>query len=160
MAEVGESISRMPARLLGLRSGSPRRRLCDCSVENRLPAPVPRNRTRAPCLEAQSFFAGDFRDRTFGREVAVKNDQVAVFFDRIVERSDDGLAGWIRLPHLASVSAMVLAGDGQAIAVQQAGVQQHFHQRTNAANRDQFGHEMLAARLQIGQHRHAFADAW
>ena len=43
--------------------------------------------------------------------------------------------------------------------MQQAGVEQHLHQRPDAADGDQFGHEMLAARFQIGEHRHALADA-
>ena len=34
-------------------------------------------------VEAQAFLAGDFRDRAFGREVAVEDDEVAVLFDRI-----------------------------------------------------------------------------
>ena len=59
----------------------------------------------------------------------------------------------------ASVSRHGFAGDGEAVAVEQFFVEQHFHQRADAADGDEFGHEMFSARLQIGEHGHAFADA-
>ena len=68
------------------------------------------------------------------------------------------LAFRIRL-HIGQVFRQGFAGDGQAIAVQQALVQQRFHQRLDAADFDQFGHQVFAAGFQVGQHRHMFADA-
>ena len=59
----------------------------------------------------------------------------------------------------ASVSRHGLAGDGEAVAVEQAGVEQRLHERTDAADGDEFGHEMFAAGLEVGEHGHAFADA-
>ncbi len=46
--------------------------------------------------EAQAFLAGNFRDRAFGGEVAVEDDEVAVLLDRLVERTNDRLAVRIR----------------------------------------------------------------
>jgi hypothetical protein len=43
--------------------------------------------------------------------------------------------------------------------VQQPGVEQHFHERADTTDRDQFRHEVLAARPEVGEHRHACADA-
>ena len=91
-------------------------------------------------------------------EVAVKNDEVAVLFDRIVKSADDLLTRRIRL-HVGEILGHRFAGDGQAIAVQQTSVEQHLHQRPNAADGDEFGHQISAARLQVGEHGHVFADA-
>ena len=52
-----------------------------------------------------------------------------------------------------------LAGDRQAVAVQQAGAEHALHQRLDAADADQLGHRVLAAGPQVGQHRHPGADA-
>ena len=38
-------------------------------------------------------------------------------------------------------------------------IEQHFHQRPDAADGDEFGHEMFAARFQVREHGDAFADA-
>ncbi len=43
--------------------------------------------------------------------------------------------------------------------MQQSLVEQHAHERRDAADGDQFGHQVLAARPEVGQHRHAAADA-
>ena len=110
-----------------------------------------------PAGEAQSFFAGDFCDCPFRGEVAVKNDDVTVFFDRLVERLNDGLTGRIRL-HAGERLGHGLAGDGEGVAVEQAGVEQRLHEWTDAADGDEFGHDMFAAGLEVGEHGHAFAD--
>src|SRR5439155_1559723 len=108
--------------------------------------------------EAPSYFAGDFRDSTSGGKVAVENDDVAVLFDGLVERLNDGLTGRIRL-HVSERLGHGLAGDGERVAVEQAGVEQRLHERTDAADGDKFGHDMFAAGLEVGEHGHAFADA-
>ena len=46
-----------------------------------------------------------------------------------------------------------------SVAVQQAAIEQPLHQRRQAADLDELGHHVLAARLQVGEHRHALADA-
>ncbi len=43
--------------------------------------------------------------------------------------------------------------------MEQACVEQRLHQRPDAADGDEFGHQMFAARFQVGEHGHAFADA-
>ena len=52
-----------------------------------------------------------------------------------------------------------LAGDGQAVAVQQARVEQHLHQRRLPPISTSSLMRKLAARLEVGEHRDAFADA-
>src|SRR5687767_7748193 len=39
--------------------------------------------------ETQTFLAGDLRHRAFGREVAMHDDEMAVFLDRIAEWTHD-----------------------------------------------------------------------
>jgi len=109
-------------------------------------------------LEVQSFLAGNLRDRALAGEVATQDDQMAVFLDRIVEAVNDCLRGGIRF-HVAQRLGHGFAGDGERVAVEQFLVEQHFHQRPDAADGDDFGHQMFAARLQVGEHGHAFADA-
>ncbi len=41
----------------------------------------------------------------------------------------------------------------------QPAVEEHFHERLDAADRDQFRHHITATGLEIRQHRNAFADA-
>ena len=43
--------------------------------------------------------------------------------------------------------------------MQQAALQQHFHQGLNTANLDQLGHQVLATGAQVGQYRYLLADA-
>ena len=52
-----------------------------------------------------------------------------------------------------------LAGDGQAVAVQEAGFEQHFHDLRNAAGLVQIDREVFAAGLEVAQHRGFDADA-
>src|SRR5262249_22172901 len=47
--------------------------------------------------EAKAFFAGNFGDGTFGSEIAIENDEVAVLFYGLIERLNDGLAIRVRL---------------------------------------------------------------
>jgi hypothetical protein len=62
--------------------------------------------------------------------------------------------------HVLEVLGHGLAGDGQAVAVEQPRVEEHLHQRHGAADLDQLGHDVLAAGLEVGQHGHALlADA-
>ena len=146
IALVGESISRMPGPPFG-----PSLRMTMTSPFPTLPSRIAckpassPSKTRALPVKLQAFLAGDFRDRAVGREVAVKDDEVAVLFDRVRERPNDVLSCGIRL-HLSRFPPS-FAGDGQAVAVQQARVEQHLHQRPDAADRDQFGHRVVAARL-------------
>ena len=50
-----------------------------------------------------------------------------------------------------------LAGDGDAVAVQQAGVEQQLHHRRDAAGAVQVDGQVAAAGLQVAQHRHLAA---
>ena len=52
-----------------------------------------------------------------------------------------------------------LAGDGEAVAVQQARVEQLLHDHRHAADAVEVGHVELAVRLHVGDVRHARADA-
>ncbi len=112
---------------------------------------------RALPLNSQPFLAGDLRDRAFGREVAVEDDEVAVLLiglssGRMISGRPDTVARRRGFRH-------GLPGDGEAVAVEQAGVEQRLHQRPDAADGDEFGHRIFAAGLEVGEHRHALADA-
>ena len=115
-------------------------------------------KTIALPLKCSALFAGDFGHRAFLGQVAAQDDNVAAGFDRVVQRMDDLLALRIRLNAFQRFRHR-LAGDSQRIAVEQTFLQQHLHQGPNAADGDQFGHEILPARLEIGQHGNAAADA-
>ena len=57
--------------------------------------------------------------------------------------------------HVCQVLAQSFAGHGQAVAMQHAIIQHALHQRLDTANLNQLGHEVLAARLHVRQHRNA-----
>lgn len=80
------------------------------------------------------------------------------FFDRIRERTDDLLAFRVGFEG-SEVLLERLAGDCEAVPVEQARLEQGFHHRHDASDRDQVGHEETATWLEIGQNRHATADA-
>ena len=109
-------------------------------------------------FEVQPFLAGNFCDRAVAGEVAAQDDQMAVLLDRIIEAVNDGLRGRIRF-HVGQRLCHGFAGDGEGVAVEKALVEQHFHQRPDAANGDDFAHQMFSARLQIRENGHVFADA-
>src|SRR5690606_17715468 len=109
-------------------------------------------------FKARTFLAGDFSNRTFGREVAVEDDKVTVFLDRIIERADDLLAGRIRF-HVLERLGHGFAGDGEAIAVEQSRIEQRFHQRTNTADGNESAHAVFAAGFEVGEYGHVFPDA-
>ena len=114
--------------------------------------------TRALPSKRSAFLAGDFRDGAVGRQVAVEHGEVAVVLDRVVERPNDVWPGGI-----AAGPRQVL-GDSRPVTVRQSpcsrpGVEQHLQQRRDPADGDQLGHQVLAARLQVREHRHAIADA-
>jgi hypothetical protein len=69
--------------------------------------------------ETQSFLPGDFRDRAFGRQVAVHHDEVAVFLDGVGERANDVLARRI-VRDVAKIFRQRPSSDGQALSVQQS----------------------------------------
>ena len=52
-----------------------------------------------------------------------------------------------------------LAGDRQAIRMQQTAGEQHLHERLDAPDRHQLRHQVPATRAQVRQHRDALADA-
>ena len=104
-----------------------------------------------------AFFAGNFRHGPAGCEVAVEDDEMAVFLDRIFERPDDLLAFGVGLER-REVLLEGLAGHGEAVAVEQAGREELLHERNDTADGDKFGHEIFAARFEVGQHRDAAAD--
>jgi len=108
--------------------------------------------------ELQTFLAGDFGHGPLDGQVAAQNDEVAVLFNGLVQRPDDGLMRGVG-GHIGQRIGNGFAGDGEGIAMQEAGVEEGFHERPDAADGDEFGHQMFAAGFQIGEHGHAFANA-
>ena len=68
--------------------------------------------------ELEAFFAADFGDGAGFGEVAVEDDEVAVFFDGVLKAADDVLAGRI-VGSVGEVLGECASGDGEAVAVQQ-----------------------------------------
>ena len=108
--------------------------------------------------EGVAFLAGDLGDGAFGGEVTAQDAQVAVGLDRIGEGADDVLVGGVTAD-VREVLGDGLAGDGHAMAVQEALIEEHLEQRLEATDADKVGHVVFAARLEVGEHRHASADA-
>ena len=84
-------------------------------------------------LKRSSSLGADLRDRAFGCEVSAQDDEVAVFFDRLVERLNDGLPGGIRL-HIGERLRHGLAGDGEGVAVEEAGVERTWFNLVKLSN--------------------------
>ena len=109
--------------------------------------------------EGEAFLAGDFSDRAFGGEVSIEDHEVAVGFDGVVHRADDGLAFGVADFHLAEIFLHGAAGDGHEVAMEQAFLEERLHEREGAADLHEVGHDVFAAGFQIRKHRRACADA-
>ncbi len=159
MAEVGESISRMPGPpLRSLVADDDDVALLDLVGEDGLQRRFLGIEDAGAAGELFAFLAGDFADAAHGREVAVEDDEMARRLDRVVEAVDDVLVLRVGL-HVLEIFRDGPAGDGHAVAVEQALIEQHFHQRRETADADERGHDVLAAGLEVGEDGHALADA-
>ena len=78
---------------------------------------------------------------------------MAVFLDGIAQWPHDLLPRRIT-GHRGQVFRQRAPGHRHAIAMQQAGVEQHFHQRLYTADRDQLGHQVTTTGSHVGQHGH------
>src|SRR5215470_79423 len=110
-----------------------------------------------PALEALALLPGDLGDGALGSEVAVEDHEMAGFLQRSSQWMNNALSAHIHR-HVFQILLHGVAGHGEAIRVQKTALQQHLHQRLDAADRDQVRHEVTAARLEVRQHRHPPAD--
>src|SRR5207249_2948338 len=108
--------------------------------------------------KAQSLLAGDLGDGAVGRQVALQDLDVPGRLQRVGERTHDRLPRretW-QLLHVLTYRA---AGHGEAVAVQQPLVEEHAHHGRDPADGVKILHDVRAARLEVGQERHAVAHA-
>src|SRR5579885_1012280 len=106
--------------------------------------------------EFQRLHAGHFDDRAFGGEIALEADDAAGLEQRLIGRTHDVL---VRIPfHVLQVLGDGAAGDGHAVAVQEAVVEQGFHQKRHAACFEHILGDITAARFQIRDIRCLFED--
>ena len=82
-------------------------------------------------------------------QIALQHQEAGAFHQRLVEGRDHLAVG--RLSRPSRFSAMVCAGDGQAAAVELAGLQQFPHDRGHAAGAVEAFAEICARRLHIGR---------
>ena len=80
------------------------------------------------------FQASNFGDGAFGREVAFQNGQMALLIHGLVDSADDVLVGAWGVWNISQVFGHGFAGDGHAVAMQQAGFEQNFHDLRDAAS--------------------------
>ena len=109
-------------------------------------------------LETQPFVASDLGDGAIRGQVPPQHHQMAVWLDGVREGPNDRLPRRIG-GNIRQVFRQRAAGDGEAAAMQEAGVQEGFHQRPDAADGDELGHGMPPRRAHVRQHRHVGADA-
>ena len=76
---------------------------------------------------------------------------MTVGLDRVVEVADDVLARRV-IVDVRQVFSKRLASYGQAFAMQQPAIKHALHKRLYTADFNKFGHQVLATRLQVGQH--------
>ncbi|MEN4474174.1 hypothetical protein [Mycolicibacterium cosmeticum] len=113
-----------------------------------------------PCraLEHVGVETGRLHHRALRRERAVQDRDAAGRMDRIAHRPQH-LAVRVRRLDVGEVLRHGLTGDGQAIPVQQAGIQQCLHHHRHPADLVDVLHHVPAERLHVGQVRHLLADA-
>ncbi len=104
-----------------------------------------------------ALVAGELDHAAVGGEVAAQDGQAAGRLDRVIERAHDLLA----LGFLGGVGdfARGLAGHGDRVGVQEAGLLQALHDERDPAGLVEVGSDVLAAGLERAQQRRARADA-
>ena len=93
-----------------------------------------------------------FTTEPFGASEPVRMAMPPSAWIGAVERVDDDAVGRGRVER-GEVLGHRLAGDGEAVAVQQAGVEQVLHHHRHAADAVEVGHVELAVRLHVGDVR-------
>ncbi|QEM44368.1 hypothetical protein FZ046_05850 [Mycolicibacterium grossiae] len=113
-----------------------------------------------PCgaLEDVGVEARRLHHRTLGRQRPVQDRDAAGGVDRVVHRPQH-LAVRIRRLDVGEVLGHRLPRHGQAVAVQQTGVEQRLHHDGDAADLVDVLHHVPAEGLDVGQVRDALADA-
>ena len=101
--------------------------------------------------------AGHLHHRPVGRQRAPQHEDAALGVDGRVERVHDDAVGPGRVDR-GQVLGDGPAGDGEAVAVEQPGVEEVLHHDRHAADAVEVGHVELAARLHVGDVRHACRD--
>src|SRR5690606_27258147 len=101
--------------------------------------------------------AGGLHHGTARCEGALQDRETAGAVDRVVHRPEDlavQVGGW----HVRQVLRNGASGHREAVAVQQAGVEQRLHHDRDAADTVHVDHDVLPERLDVGQVRHLGAD--
>ena len=111
-------------------------------------------------FEVEAFLAGDFAHGAAGGEVAVENAEVGIGLDRFVPGTDNVLLVGVRRVRLHILEGFGdgLAGDSEAIAVEEAAVEEHLHHRADAADADKVSHAVFAEWFHVGEEGDAVAD--
>ena len=98
--------------------------------------------------------AGELEDRReVRRQVAAQHAQAAGRLVGLLDGVDDLAVGLLRAEAL-DLRGQRLAGAGQHVAVQQAGLEQLAHDHLHAADLVDVDHRVLAVGPRVGQHRH------
>src|SRR5260221_9253240 len=109
-------------------------------------------------FEAFAFLAADLSYAAAFGQIAVKDLEVAGGFDRVFQGLDDILFCKVETWDILQVFGECLAGDGEAVAVQQSFFEQVFHDGGYTAIFVKVLHEEFAAGLKVSQYGDAVAD--
>ncbi len=101
-------------------------------------------------LKKLTFLARNLGHAAPLSQVAVEDLQVTGLFDRIGQRPDDGLVGG-QVWGFREVFGQGLAGHRQGAAIEQAFLKEVFHHGRHPAYLMEVFHQVLAARLEVGQ---------
>ena len=102
----------------------------------------------------------DLGHGAFRAQVALQDGQVALCVHRLVDAADHVLVRAGLIGHVLQYFGNGLAADGDAVAMQQARVEQHFHHLRNPACAVQIYSQVLAAGLEVAQHGRFDAHAF
>ena len=103
--------------------------------------------------------ARDLGHAAFGAQVALEDGQVALGIDGLADRQDHVLAR-VQIGYVGQVLGHRLAGDGHAVTMQQPVLEHFLHQGGDAASTVQVDGQVLAAGLEVAQHRDLLAHAF
>ena len=99
------------------------------------------------------FQAGDLGHAAFRRQVALQNRQMALCVHRVADGADHVLISTRCIGDVGQHFDNSLAGNREAVAVQQPGHQQSFHDLRDTACAMQVYGQVFAAGLEVAQHR-------
>src|SRR5690606_31011039 len=102
----------------------------------------------------------NFGHSAFRRQIALENGQMPLLVQGLVESANNLLLGAGCIGYVGQLLGNRLPGNSDAIAIDQAGIKQHFHDLRHAARLMEIDRQILAAGLEVADNGYALTHTF